>query len=221
MEGGQQVAYDDLPESLKKYVRKRGFLDQASMALLVQPGKSLLQTFVTMMGAAGLAMQAQNSCPNRLGHRASVPASDPASDYGSGYASDQASGQASDQASSHASHDARSRESREGSAMSAEAIAAHRASHPLTQKYAASLRDADPTRAEEKEVKIYYPRCKTFEKKDTHPQYDRQSDIYISRQHPCKDCKKEVSGFRPTDGREFVLDRSFRQKLREAGLVKG
>jgi len=51
IKGGQPLAYDDLPEFLKKYLKKRDFPDQASMAPLVQPGKSLLQIIMTMMGA--------------------------------------------------------------------------------------------------------------------------------------------------------------------------
>ena len=107
----------------------------------------------------------------------------------------------------------------DGPELSDDSFASWKFKIPRIQKYAAFLRNADRSKPDEKEVKIYCPRCQNFERLDTHPQYVCEMGVYIARQHWCKECDGEVSSFRRLHNRAYVIDRIFRARLKGAGLV--
>ena len=153
------------------------------MDLLVQPGKSLLQTIMTMMGAAGLAVQANNVYPALIGRPV---------------------GGATNMSKPVAEH-------LDGPELSDDSFASWRSKIPRIQKHVAFLRNADRSKPNEKEVKICCPRCQNFERLDTHPRYVCETGVYIARQHWCKECDGEVSSFKPLDNRAYVIDRILEQ----------
>jgi len=103
--------------------------------------------------------------------------------------------------------------------LSTDSFASWRSNLPRIQKYAAFLRNADPSTPDEKQVKIYCRDCQDSERLDKYPQYVRETSIYIPRQHWCKERDGEVSSFRSMDNRIYVIGRTFRARLKGAGLV--